>query len=195
MRTTTQKVGVAVVGVLVLVAACLFVRSIFSGSSQTGATASSAPSTPHSKTSPTIAPSGSTSLEELKATLNQRIAEFCQQYYARSPELSAAQIRRSVQPYATADFMAHATFGYGNSQADQSMQQAGRSLKVVAVSAFNGELSDDHKSATGTVTVYRNEYDSTGALVPPTRLPYPQFIALVRMNGVWLVEQTNSPTT
>lgn len=139
---------------------------------QSPPTSSSAPSTDAEPTS-----------EEM-ATINRMVKLFTRQYYTRSPERNAEDIKRAVRPYTAPYFIQHAAFGYGNAQADVQMQEEGATLRIGKVSDIEGMFVDE-RTLVGTVTVGKTKLDRQGQVV--IRFTDVEELTLVKTGDEWLI--------
>jgi hypothetical protein len=194
--TGPTKLWGGLIAVLLATAIWLTVRG--SGGADQASTPTASPATSASVSNPSQATTGPTAvassdapgLERLKAQLNRRVKIFSRLYFARSPELTSRQIKQQVAPYASSQFLESATFGYGSSDADQSMRREGASLTVDKVSDLYGELSEDHTAASGVVILHVTKKDRNGQTV--SSFNYQQTMTWLLQNGVWRIGSIDS---
>jgi hypothetical protein len=126
------------------------------------------------------------SLTASKNSLNARVKTFAALYYSLSPAKSAAEVQRAVTPYATQHFLQTAQFGFGTSEADQSMLREGESLRVTATSGLVGELATPD-TASGSVRLHVVQYDHDGNVVQSFN--YQQAMTWVRQGNAWFIDE------
>lgn len=144
---------------------------------------------------------GSSSSQNAKARLDERVKAFVAAYFSLTPPvgvsdvneaitLSAAQAKRAVRPYVSAHFMRTATFGYGSSEAGRSLLAAGTARTAQAETGLT-DTSIVGTTATGTVMIHYSTTDKKGAVVDIGVIP--QLLTLTKQGDTWFVD--SAPVT
>lgn len=165
------------VAALVLVAVAVYFWVFDERSSET-------PGQPPPTSTATATPTSAPISEAALSRINRRVKLFSEQYYARSPERSAEDIKQMVTPYVTPYFLQNATFGYGSSKAELQMQEEEASQRISDVSEIIGMFTDE-QTLVGTVTMRKTKLDQNGQIV--TSFEDSEELVLVKSEGVWLI--------
>jgi hypothetical protein len=163
-------------------------------SSQTAATHPTKPAA----TVPAPTEPNPSATQAFKAQVDSRAKAFVVAYYSVSPpkgvtdvdkaiELSTENAKHAVQPYATAQFMATANFGYTlyGSPADDQMVKSHAAIIAEPASGLIDVRKVSAKEITGTVMIDFSKADDYGSYDLGTK---PQLLTLTKQGDTWFVD-------